>query len=283
MGVFDVLTANGFQNSDSIVYAARDTGLPLGVAVALIEKESRGANIYGHDRGSILAGEQVTYENFTGVFLPHVLAGGISNGVGPCQITYPGYFKQNPGYPYWMPYDNMVFGFKLMLEYCNGDYSYNSLVRAGSTYNSGRPDGAPEYGQSFASLAGYWTGTLAPHEEGSQAAPAGPAPVASVAPPADAGVYIVQPGDTLSGIAARYGTTWQALAAANGITNPDLIYPGQAVTINVGGGARATYTVVAGDTLSDIAARYGTSWQALAAANGITNPDLIYPGQVLTI
>ena len=47
--------------------------------------------------------------------------------------------------------------------------------------------------------------------------------------------------------------------------------------------AARTYTVRAGDNLSSIAARYGTTYQALAAKNGIANPDLIYPGQVLKI
>ena len=47
--------------------------------------------------------------------------------------------------------------------------------------------------------------------------------------------------------------------------------------------AKKTYTVKPGDTLSGIAAAYGTSWQRLANINGIANPNLIYPGQVLTI
>lgn len=44
-------------------------------------------------------------------------------------------------------------------------------------------------------------------------------------------VYVVVKGDTLSGIAAKYGTTYQALAEANGISNPNLIYPGQEIKI----------------------------------------------------
>lgn len=44
-----------------------------------------------------------------------------------------------------------------------------------------------------------------------------------------------------------------------------------------------TYTVQSGDTLSGIASAYGTSWQRLADINGLGNPDMIYPGQVLTI
>lgn len=47
--------------------------------------------------------------------------------------------------------------------------------------------------------------------------------------------------------------------------------------------AHRTYTVKSGDTLSGIAAAYGTSWQHLASINGIANPNLIYPGQVLTV
>lgn len=47
--------------------------------------------------------------------------------------------------------------------------------------------------------------------------------------------------------------------------------------------ARRTYTVRAGDTLSGIAAKYGTTWQVLKAKNGLHNPNLIYPGQVLKI
>lgn len=44
-------------------------------------------------------------------------------------------------------------------------------------------------------------------------------------------VHVVQSGETLSGIARKYGTTYQALAAANGIKNPDRIYVGQKITI----------------------------------------------------
>ena len=50
-------------------------------------------------------------------------------------------------------------------------------------------------------------------------------------PGAAGSVYTVQPGDTLSGIAARYGTTYQVLAAVNGITDPNIIYPGQQIRV----------------------------------------------------
>lgn len=97
--------------------------------------------------------------------------------------------------------------------------------------------------------------------------------------------YTVQPGDTLSGIAAAYGTTWQHLAELNGLADPNIIYPGQVLAVDGSAPAPAaqTYTVQSGDTLSGIASAYGTSWQRLADINGIANPDIIYPGQVLTI
>ena len=101
--------------------------------------------------------------------------------------------------------------------------------------------------------------------------------------------YTVKSGDTLSGIASKFGTTYQKIAADNGISNPNLIYPGQVLKIK---GANSTstvqnttktYTVKSGDTLSGIAAKYGTTYQELAKKNGISNPNLIYPGQVLKI
>lgn len=96
--------------------------------------------------------------------------------------------------------------------------------------------------------------------------------------------YIVRPGDTLSGIAQRRGISIEALIRANPqIRNPDLIRPGQHVTIPAGGNRVGSYTVQSGDTLSGIANRFGTSYHAIARANGISNPNLIYPGQTLSI
>ena len=115
-----------------------------------------------------------------------------------------------------------------------------------------------------------------------------PSPTPAPAPAPSYQTYTVVPGDTLSGIAARFGTTYQKIAADNGIANPNLIYPGQVLRINGGGGSSSgggerTYTVKSGDTLSGIAAQFGTTYQKIAADNGIANPNLIYPGQVLVI
>ena len=113
-------------------------------------------------------------------------------------------------------------------------------------------------------------------------APAKPAP----APKPAGRTYTVQAGETLSGIAAKLGVSTSAISGYRS-GNPNLIYPGEVLTINGGNAAHKpaarTYTVRAGDNLSAIAARYGTTYQALAAKNGIANPNLIYPGQVLKI
>lgn len=94
------------------------------------------------------------------------------------------------------------------------------------------------------------------------------------------GSYTVRYGDTLSAIASRYGTSISALASLNGISNPNRIYPGQVLKLS-GGSSTRSYTVRSGDTLSGIASRLGTSWTALKAKNGISNANMIYPGQTL--
>ncbi|WP_294345754.1 LysM peptidoglycan-binding domain-containing protein [uncultured Clostridium sp.] len=97
--------------------------------------------------------------------------------------------------------------------------------------------------------------------------------------------YTVQSGDTLSGIAAKFGTTYEAIATLNGISNPNLIYTGQVLKIPTTSSysSNQTYTVQNGDTLSGIAAKFGTTYKAIATLNGISNPNLIYTGQVLKI
>jgi LysM repeat protein len=98
--------------------------------------------------------------------------------------------------------------------------------------------------------------------------------------------YTIKSGDTLSKIAAAYGVTMQALAAANNISNINNISVGQVLTIPAKTSTTTTstkYTVKSGDTLSKIAAAYGVTVQALAAANNISNINNISVGQVLTI
>lgn len=95
--------------------------------------------------------------------------------------------------------------------------------------------------------------------------------------------HVVQYGENLSSIAAKYGTTWQELARINALSNPDMIYSGQSLNV-VGSQSVATtgYCVVEyGDTLSGIATQFGTTVERLVSVNGLSNPNLIYAGQVL--
>jgi LysM repeat protein len=119
---------------------------------------------------------------------------------------------------------------------------------------------------------------------GSSAAGAGSSSGASVT---------VQPGDTLSDIADRQGISLNQLMQANGITNPDMVVAGQKLVLP--GSRRATaaaaprelptapYTVKSGETISEIADRFGTSTERLIQLNGISNPNLVVAGTRLAI
>ena len=123
--------------------------------------------------------------------------------------------------------------------------------------------------------------------------------------------HVVQPGENLFRISLRYGVSVQDIVTANRITNPNVIYVGQVLIIPVRGTTpttptpptnpttpvpptnpttpvppatgQTTYAVQRGDTLSAIARRFGVTVQAIASANNIANPNLIYVGQVLII
>ncbi len=118
------------------------------------------------------------------------------------------------------------------------------------------------------------------------------APPRQAAPRTVARSYTVRRGDTLSGIAARYGTTVTALAKANRIRTPSRIFVGQRIVVgrmsaaaarSVASGRPATYTVRSGDTLSAIAVRFHASVPALAKASHIRASSLLRIGQRLTL
>lgn len=97
-------------------------------------------------------------------------------------------------------------------------------------------------------------------------------------------VYVVHPGDTLSGLAVRFRTTVAEIVRLNRIANPNLIFIGQVLLIPVGTARQPfIYIVRRGDTLSAIARRFGTTVAAIVAANRIPNPNLIFVGQRLLI
>ena len=100
--------------------------------------------------------------------------------------------------------------------------------------------------------------------------------------------YTVRPGDTLYAIAKMYYVTVAELQTENTILNPNLIYPGQILNIEIRDNRRQSdtfiiYRVKTGDTLYSIAQRYGTTVDNLVSVNGIVNPSLIYIGQLIKI
>lgn len=111
-------------------------------------------------------------------------------------------------------------------------------------------------------------------------------------------VHQVRAGETLGVIARQHDITAQALAAANRLSNPDMIQVGQKLTVPAAGQAQAksagtgskapkpparTYVVQNGDTLSQIAKALGLPMASLASANGLTNPDRIRVGMTLKV
>ena len=108
-------------------------------------------------------------------------------------------------------------------------------------------------------------------------------------------MHTVQRGETTYSIARRYGTTVEAIAQANGISNPSQIYTGQRLMIPTSGtssgtssgttGCRISHTVQRGEWVWQIARNYGVSPYDILAANGLTvqTANTIYAGTVLCI
>jgi LysM repeat protein len=146
-----------------------------------------------------------------------------------------------------------------------------------------------QYGMSWVTLAAYNNLPNANYIRVGQVLyiPGGGEPAPSPPPDVPGYVdYVVQPGDTLHSIGRKFGVSWVEIAEANGIVNPNLIYAGQVLKIPTSQPETppaVTHTVKPGETLYRISLQYGVHWLAIAQANQIAPPYVIYPGQVLVV
>ncbi|HLR80765.1 MAG TPA: LysM peptidoglycan-binding domain-containing protein [Bacillota bacterium] len=94
--------------------------------------------------------------------------------------------------------------------------------------------------------------------------------------------YKVKSGDTLSGIAKKFGTSTKRLQRLNNIKNPNRIYAGQKLKVK-GSTKKKYHTVKYGDTVSHIAVKHNTNVSKIKRLNNLKNVNKIYPGQKIRI
>lgn len=179
---------------------------------------------------------------------------------------------------------------------------------------------AGRYGLSTASVLALnglgWKSVIYPGQtlkltSGSSAAPVAAATPAPAAASSSGSSYTITTGDTVSSIAKRFGVSIQDILSANGLGWSSVIYAGR--TLSIPGGSSApvitpvsvvtpvaatpvaampvaspaaggqTYTIVAGDTISGIASKFGVSVQSILNGNGLNLSSIIFSGRTLQI
>lgn len=173
----DIIAAR-LDNAPAILAAASRAGVDLALACALIEQESSGRNIYGHDIGGTYSTRDgavtvsgtvytrgadipVTPENYAEFYRLVIGQGGKSNGVGPAQITYRGYLPDAAakGVRLWEPVDNIAYGLAIIARHL---VAGRSIAEAGTLYNRGNLTvGVTAYGRDLATKTDAWRTRLA--------------------------------------------------------------------------------------------------------------------------
>lgn len=131
---------------EAIINGANKVGLGLAWACALVEQESAGKNIFGHDAGGLFPGEPVTKEKVQKL-IAHVKAGGVSNGVGLTQLTYIGfiYEAEHLGGAH-LPKNQCLVGFRLL----------KSLINQYGESGAWHYNGSPAYQSQIAAKYAAW-------------------------------------------------------------------------------------------------------------------------------
>ena len=111
-------------------------------------------------------------------------------------------------------------------------------------------------------------------------------PVSPAQAQASGPIYIVQPGDTLTGIAAMFGTTVDALVELNNIADASLVYPGAELVIpgfEGVSGVLTTRQIEFGETLASLSLRNGVAQDTIVRLNRVTNPGRLYVGEPVIV
>jgi hypothetical protein len=154
----EIAMLHGLHNVPTMALACREAEVPFFVACALFEKESKGKPVWGNDEGGVFKelpdddpAFYVTKATFK-IFEYYVFdLGRTSNGVGPAQITWKGFFPdmKAKGLKPWNIHHNMLYGLQLLHDYKNVHGA--TWEDAGTKYN-----GAKSYGVDFAAKVREW-------------------------------------------------------------------------------------------------------------------------------
>jgi hypothetical protein len=146
---------------DLIAQCCNETGARFYIALAMLEKETGTCrNVYGHDAGGALSGfpRLVNEGNFQVFYWLVFTKGQASNGVGPSQLTFKGFFTdmQAKGLKPWDMHDNIAYGIKLIQDYYRAGRDQGKSVAESLRYAGTKYNGASAYGDSFLAIALKW-------------------------------------------------------------------------------------------------------------------------------
>lgn len=145
---------NGLINVEALAAACDRHRVPFYLACTILDKETDGRNIFGHDRGGALSDPngrniEVTRGRYR-KFRRMIRAGHTSNGVGPMQITWKGFFPdmEGQGLKPWVPADNILYGVSVIAHTWSAT---KSVFKTAKAYNGG-----DAYAQDAKRLAKTW-------------------------------------------------------------------------------------------------------------------------------
>jgi len=168
--------AKGLINVEALAVACDKFKFPFYLACTIMERETGGQNIFGHDAGGSFSGPitvkiAVTEERYK-TFLVQLAAGKASNGVGPMQLTYRGYHLgpqslTSRGFKAWVPAGNILYGVEILskslkTQLATGLPLAKAFWNVAKIYNAGKLDGPAgvDYANGAAASAKTWAATV---------------------------------------------------------------------------------------------------------------------------